>query len=216
MRSFLPVFFVYFMPAVCFLICDPSPSLQTFLRQLLTGYGFDPAAIKTTDNPHAAVEIASSHQPDFLVTDWFAKESMSGIGLHRQLTSANPGCQFALLAQGADATLAKEARDAGALFLLPKPFSADSARSEMARALDQLAANHPQVAQQVRARQMGAPPTRAFTVQLPALPKFKPGDRVVYKGQTEVVQHVILRRGEMVVQLRDVAGLIESIRIQLR
>jgi hypothetical protein len=48
------------------------------------------------------------------------------------------------------------------------------------------------------------------------LPKFKPGDRVNYRGQTEVVQHVILRRGEMVVQLRDIAGLIEPSRIQPR
>jgi hypothetical protein len=39
---------------------------------------------------------------------------------------------------------------------------------------------------------------------------------VVYRGQTEVVQHAILRRGEMVVQLRDVAGLIESSKIQPR
>jgi two-component system chemotaxis response regulator CheY len=190
--------------------------LQTFLQQVLTGYGFDAAAIKTTGNPHAAAEIAPSHKPDFLVTDWFAKESLSGIGLHRQLVSANPGCRFALMAQSAGATLAQEARDAGALFFLPKPFSADSARSEMARALDQLAANHPKVAKQVQSWQMGATATRAAMVQLPALPKFKPGDRVVYKGQTEVVQHVILRRGEMVVQLRDVAGLIESSKIQPR
>jgi hypothetical protein len=38
----------------------------------------------------------------------------------------------------------------------------------------------------------------------------------MYRGQTEVVQHVILRRGEMVVQLRDVPGLIESTKVQTR
>jgi CheY-like chemotaxis protein len=204
------------MSAVSFLICDPSPALQTFLQQQLAGYGFDAAAIKTTGNPQAATEISASLKPDFLITDWFAKDALSGIALYRLVAKSSPQCRFALLAQDVAPAHEEEAREAGALFLLAKPFSADSARAELGRALKQLAASHPGVAQLVRARQLGATPTRVTTLQLPALPKFKPGDRVMYRGQTEVVQHVILRRGEMVVQLRDVPGLIESTKVQTR
>ena len=72
------------MSAVSFLICDPSAALQTFFQQLIAGYGFDAAAIKATGNPHAASEMALSLKPDFLVPDWVAKESVTGIALHRQ------------------------------------------------------------------------------------------------------------------------------------
>ena len=204
------------MSAVSFLICDPSPALQTFFQQLIAGYGFDAAAIKTVSDPQAACEIAASLEPDFLVTDWFAKEAVSGIALYRQLLSINSECRFGLLAGGANPAHAQEARDAGALFLLPKPFSADNARTELARAVDQLASTHPGVVKQVHARHKEATQLWAANLKLPELPKFKPGDRVTYRGQTEVVQHVILRRGEMVVQLRDIAGLIEPSRIQPR
>jgi CheY-like chemotaxis protein len=204
------------MSAVSFLICDPSPALQTFFQKLIAGYGFEPAAIKTAGDPQAAVEMAASLKPDFLVTDWFAKESISGIALHRQLRALNSECRFGLLASSAGDQQAQEARTAGALFFLPKPFAADEARKELTRAVDQLATTHPGLVKQVQARDKEATQLWAANLQIPALPKFKPGDRVTYRGQAEVVHHVILRRGEMVVQLRDVPGLIESSKIQMR
>lgn len=205
------------MSAVSFLISDPSPALQTFLQQVLTGYGFDAAAIKTTGTPQAAAELAPSLKPDFLISDWFAKESLSGIALFRQIASIHPPCRFALLAQGSSPSHEQEAREAGALFLLAKPFSADSARAEIAHALEQLAALHPGIAQAIHAHH---PPSgaqaRSAKLQLPSLPQYKPGDRVLYRNQVETIQHVILRRGEMVVQLQGMSGLVESTKIQPR
>ena len=43
---------------------------------------------------------------------------------------------------------------------------------------------------------------------------FKPGDRVVYANRTESVKHVILRRGELVLQLDGIAGMIEATKVQ--
>lgn len=205
------------MSAVSFLISDPSPALQTFMQQVLSGYGFDAAAIKTTSSPQAAAEIAASLKPDFLITDWFAKEPLCGIDLYRAVVKTNPDCRFALMAQGSSPTQAQEANAAGALFLLPKPFTADAARSQLARALEQLAPLHPAIAQHVSTHaQHHAPaeaPGRPTRVQLPSLPQYKSGDRVRYKNRTESVKHVILRRGELVVQLQDVPGLIEATQI---
>lgn len=201
------------MSAVSFLICDPSPALQTFLQQLLIGYGFDSAAIKTTGNPQAAAEVAAALHPDLLITDWFAKESLSGIDLFRAIQKHNVQCRFALMAQGDSASQRQDAMSAGALFLLSKPFSADAARSEMAKALEQLAQLHPQIAQQVRAQQVVAQASRAAKLQLPSLPQFKPGDRVRYNQRVESIKYVILRRGELVVQLDGVLGLIEATKV---
>ncbi|MES2952013.1 MAG: response regulator [Pseudomonadota bacterium] len=206
------------MSAVSFLISDPSPALQKFTQQLLTGHGFDAASIKTTGDPHAAAEIAASLQPDFLLTDWFAKESLSGIALHRAIQKTKPACQFALLTQTSSATHKQEADEAGALFLLTKPFTADEMRAELGRALEQLAQLHPGIAQQLKSTSTStsAQRTRPIQVQLPSLPQFKPGDRVTYANRTEIVKYVILRRGELVVQLEGVPGMVEASTITRR
>ncbi len=202
------------MSAVSFLISDPSPALQKFVQQLLTGYGFDAAAIKTTDGPHAAVEIAQSLKPDFLLTDWFAKESLSGIALHQAVLKANPACRFALLSPTDSPSHRQEAAEAGALFFLTKPFTADAMRAALAKSLEQLADQHPAIAQHLPSATQPQP--RAVQVQLPRLPQFKPGDRVLYANRTESVKHVILRRGELVVQLEGIPGLVEASKISHR
>lgn len=202
------------MSAVSFLICDPSPALQTFSQQLLAAYGFDAASIKTTGNPQAAAEIAASLRPDLLLTDWFAKESLSGIALHRAILVSSPGCRLALLSHTHSPDQVDEARAADALFLLAKPFTADALRGEVAKALDLLARSHPEIAQRVSAHALAtAQPRAAAQIQLPRLPQYKPGDRVVYQNRTESVKHVILRRGELVVQLDGVPGMVEASKI---
>ncbi len=201
------------MSAVSFLISDPSPALQTFTQQLLTGYGFDAAAIKATGNPHAAVEVARSLQPDFLITDWFAKETLNGIALHQAIQKTSPGCYFALLSQATSPTHQQEADEAGALFLLAKPFTADAMRSAVRTALEQLAPLHPGIARKLTPL-VSQQPTRPVYVPPPSLPQFKPGDRVIYANRTESVKHVILRRGELVVQLDGIPGMVDASKIK--
>jgi DNA-binding NtrC family response regulator len=202
------------MSAVSFLICDPSPALQTFSQQLLASYGFDAASIKTAGNPQAATEIAASLHPDLLLTDWFAKESLSGIALYRAILASSPGCRLALLTRTHGPDQMDEAREAGALFLLAKPFTADALRGEVAKALDVLARTHPAIAQRVSAQALAtAQPRAAVQIQLPRLPQYKPGDRVLYQNRTESVKNVILRRGELVVQLDGVPGMVEASKI---
>ena len=200
------------MPAISFLIADPSPAVQTFIRKQLESYGFDGANIQTVATPQAAREAAAEIKPDFLLTDTFAREGMSGIGLHRAVQKHNPDCSFAML--GADLTPADEqdASEAGAYFLLAKPFTADLFRSALAKALAQLAQKHPQIAPQVTAQTTAA--AIAPKIVLPDLPKYKPGDQVSYKNRRETVKHVILRRGELMVYLHGEAGLIEASKLQ--
>ncbi len=201
------------MSAVSFLIADPSPALQTFTQQLLSGYGFDAAAIKTASSPQAAAEIAASLKPDVLITDWFAKESLNGIALYKTLLKDNPNCQLALLAQHSSPTHQQEADEAGALFLLEKPFTADAMRGAVRTALELLAPVHPGIASKLHI--LGSQkPTRPVYMPPPILPQFKPGDRVVYANRTESVKHVILRRGELVLQLDGVPGMVEATKVK--
>lgn len=200
------------MPAISFLIADPSQAVQTFVRQQLESYGFNASSIKTVATPQAAREVAADIKPDFLLTDTFAKEGMSGIGLHRAVQKHNPDCSFAMMGAALTAADQEAALETGAYFLLSKPFTADVFRDALATALAQLAQKHPQIAQQVMAQTRVSAP--APKIVLPTLPQYKPGDQVSYKNRRETVKHVILRRGELVVQLHGEAGLVEASKLQ--
>ena len=205
------------MSSASFLIADPSSALQTFLRLELQEFGFDSASIKTASTPDAALEVGLSHNPDLLITDWFAKEAMSGPDLYLQVVQVAPMCRLALMAQGVTPEQEQQAQAEDAVFLLPKPFSAETARKALKQGLETLAKDHPAIAQQLQARQRGgalAATHQPPQIVMPKLHHYKPGDAVVYRNRTERVQHVILRRGEMVIQLQGVPGMIEADRVQ--
>ena len=196
----------------CFLIVDPSPAVLTFIRKFLEGYGLGPASVKTASSPMAAVEAATGVQVDFLLTDWFPKDFMTGIALHETILAHSAHCKLALLSQTMSPTHELEAKQAGAMFLLGKPFTADDLRAELIRALEKLGKSQlkpePSTSAPASARD------RVMNIRVPALPQYKPGDQVSYLNRRETVQHVILRRGEMVIQLLGHSGLVESTKIR--
>jgi CheY-like chemotaxis protein len=191
------------MSATRFLVADSSPAIQTFLRQLLEGYGFEPGSIKTASTPQAAVEFAAGHPPDLLLTDSFPKESLSGLALHQTLLSHNPQCQLGFMAAGMDATLQEQAESAGALFVLAKPFTAPDIRTAVAEALEALSIHHPHVASKLR-------PQAPIRLSVPLPPRIQAGDAVIYQGRYETVKNVILRQGELVVHLQGTPGMVPA------
>ena len=199
------------MPVIRFLIADPSQAVQTFIQQQLAVYSFPEAIVRTVATPQAARESAAETNPDFLFTDTFAKEGMSGIGLHKAVQKYNPQCSFAMVGASITADDHEEAAEAGAYFLLAKPFTADAFRKALAKAMAQLAQTHTQIAQHVISQSMGATSAK---IVMPDLPHYKPGDSVSYQNRRETVMHVILRRGELVVQLHGMAGLVDAAKLQ--
>lgn len=199
------------MSAIRFLIVDGSPSLHTFMQQLLTGYGFDAANIKCVSDPVAALEVAKELQPDFLLTDWFPKESLQGIELFQRIAQINPECRFAILSTDASNNNRQLAQDAGAVFLQKKPCTAQELRLALANAMELLAVENPKMSAHVSARRNAHASTVAAAAPISInLPKFEVGEQVVFRGRRESVKYVILRRGELVVQLNGHSGLIPA------
>jgi CheY-like chemotaxis protein len=194
-----------FMSAIRFLVADNSTAIQTFLRQLLEGYGFEPSSIKTTHTPQAALEVAAEHQPHLLLTDCYSKELVSGFSLHQSLQKLNPQCRFGLMSAHMGPTMAEQAQRAGALFQLAKPFTAADIKAAVAKAMEHMAQLHPEVAHKLQ-------PVAARPV-LPTLPKFQAGDAVLYQGRYETVKDVIFRQGELVVHLQGTPGMVPATKI---
>lgn len=201
------------MSAIRFLIVDASPSLHTFMQQLLMDYGFESGGIKCVSGPVAALEVANELQPDFLLTDWFAKESLQGIELHQKIQAINPECRFAMLSADASNNNRQLAQEAGAIFLMQKPCSAQELRLALANAMELLAAESPKMSTHLKARRNASIAARAPALAA-KLPKFEAGEQVLYRGRPSSVKYVILRRGELVVALNGTPGLIHASEVQ--
>ena len=202
------------MSVIRFLIADGSQGLHNFMQQWLTGYGFEASGIRCTTDPHAALEIAAELQPDFLLTDWFPKESMDGIRLHKQILQRNPTCRFAMLSADTSDHNRQIAQNAGAIFLMKKPCTAPELRSALTNALELLAVESPKMAAHVQRRNAAAAHAKAASQMAISVPKFEVGEQVLYQGRSESVKYVILRRGELVVQLRGHSGLVPATHVQ--
>lgn len=202
------------MSDIGFLVVDPSKAIQTFMRQTLVGYGFQATGIKTASTPEEAQGLVARDHVDFLLSDWFEGAPLNGIGLYQHLRESSHDCRFALLSAKVDPDRQKEASDAGSLFLLGKPFTADQLRAELIRTLEKLAKTHLKLVRHVNASPLQQAPQRALHVPDVHLPHFKQGDMVRYKDRRETVAYVILRHGELVVQLKGIPGLIDSHKIQ--
>lgn len=199
------------MSVIRFLIADPSPSLHTFMRQLLTSYGFEASGIDCASTPQDALRAAQQNPPDFVLTDWFQKENLQGIALFQQIQTLQPRCRFAMLSTDDSAGARELAQDAGAVFLLKKPCTAQELRGALGNAMELLSVEEPRMAAHVRARH----PQESAAAQLAAkVPKFEAGERVMYRGRPASIKYVILRRGELVVQLQGSSGLIPATQIQ--
>ncbi len=200
------------MSCIHHLIVDPSAPVQAFIRRALESYGFEPASIRTASTPQAALEIAAEIKPDFLLTDWFAKDALNGIALHEAVVHHNPTCALALMASAPGPQHEVDAAMAGAFFVLSKPFTAEQFKAVLANAMVTLAKQHPEVAQKVATHTGGA--VRVPKITMSDIPQYKPGDQVSYQNRRETVKHVILRRGELMVQLEGVSGLVEAFKIK--
>ncbi|MBB2487134.1 response regulator [Mitsuaria sp. WAJ17] len=205
-----------------FLVVDPLAGVQNFARQLLESYGFPADSIRCCSRPDEALALLPGFRPQFLICDWFPKEALSGIALHRQICQQVPDCRLALLSFETGPEQQAQAQAAGARFLLKKPFTAQELKTTLRQALERLAQERPDLHQRLQ-RVMGSPqvmqrvsPPIAMPV-IPSLPKeppLKPGDRVRLGGSTEVVDTVVIRHGELVVQLKNKSGLIPADKLQ--
>lgn len=205
------------MPALRFLVADPSRALQTFMQKTLAEHGFEPQGIRCIDSPHAALPAAQELKPDFLLTDWFADSELTGIELHKKICAINANCRFALLSNPLSTERARAAEGAGALFVLGKPCSAQELRGALGKAIATLAPNHsnlPGYARLAPGTDVKEKIALANRVVAKELPKLSVGQQVMYRGRRDKVKYVILRRGEMVVQLHNHPDLIHASEVQ--
>jgi len=203
-----------------FLIVDPIPAVQNFASQLLESYGFAGDTIRCCADTQTALTQGLELKPDFLVTDWFAKATLSGIALHQRLREVSPQCRLALLSYEVTPEHEAQARTAGSRFLLRKPFTATELSTTLKNALVQLNKERPDLAQRFHAP--SSTPggkdrdIKPINMPMPVLQTFKPGDKVVHREKPETIQYVVISHGELAVQFQGRAGLVPAREVRLK
>jgi len=201
------------------MVVDGLPPVRDFTRHLLQGMGFDPVRLRCCANPEAALAQAVDCPPQLLITDGFHNLTTNWKQLHEQLSMIAPDCQLAIMSSVMNDDLQAQAEAAGALFLIKKPFTAVELKTALQNGLQKLAKQRPDLASRLQSRAPAVAAPAAMRRPAPAIvappqPVLRPGDKVRYENKTEVVDAVVIRQGELVVQLKNKAGLVPVSKLQ--
>jgi two-component system chemotaxis response regulator CheY len=108
------------------LIADDSRVMRQIVIRTLRQAGYDWDVREAADGAQA-LEAIRADEPDVVLSDWNMPE-MSGIELLRALRAEGFGTPFGFVTSEGSAEMRDTAEAAGALFLIAKPFTADTFR----------------------------------------------------------------------------------------
>ena len=104
-----------------FLIVDDSPAMQTIVRRSLDKAGYKDNEYQTAGDGLEALEIIRNWEPDLVITDWHMP-NMSGLELLKEIQNQMLDLKVGLVTTETSPKRILEARQAGASFVLHKPF----------------------------------------------------------------------------------------------
>jgi two-component system chemotaxis response regulator CheY len=109
------------------LIADDSRVMRQIIIRTLRQAGFSGHDLVEAVNGRAALELALAEEPDFILSDWNMPE-MTGVEFLVALRASGGQTPFGFVTSEATIVMREAAAAAGALFLITKPFTADTFR----------------------------------------------------------------------------------------
>ena len=110
------------------LVIEDSKAMRMIILRTLRQAGYTQHAVGEASNATEALQIMQKWVPDLILCDW-NMPGMTGIQLLEKLRIARCQIKFGFITSELMPHLRKWATDAGALFVLPKPFSVDDIRA---------------------------------------------------------------------------------------
>lgn len=106
------------------LIVDDSRAMRTIIFRVLRQAGFGDTLIEAV-NGQDALKMIQAENPDLILSDWNMPE-MTGIELLEELTKQGKKIKFGFVTLEVGPEMRRRAMDAGALFFIVKPFTAET------------------------------------------------------------------------------------------
>jgi two-component system chemotaxis response regulator CheY len=107
------------------LIVDDSKAMRTIVIRTLRQAGYGDHTLLEAPNGAEALKMIQADPPDLVLSDWNMPD-MSGIELLENLNRRKTRVRFGFVTSEGSPDMRRRALDAGALFLIVKPFTAES------------------------------------------------------------------------------------------
>jgi len=107
------------------LIADDSRVMRQIVIRTLRQAGYDDHDIVEAEDGRDAYDKVKAENPDLVLSDW-NMPNMTGIECLQALRSSGSGVPFGFVTSEGSAEMREKAADAGALFLIAKPFNEDT------------------------------------------------------------------------------------------
>lgn len=107
------------------LIADDSRVMRQIVTRTLRQAGYEGHELVEAENGRELFTAATTHEPDLVLSDWNMPE-MNGLEALRAVRAAGLNMPFGFVTTEGTPEMRKMAEDAGALFLITKPFTAES------------------------------------------------------------------------------------------
>jgi two-component system chemotaxis response regulator CheY len=112
------------------LIVDDSKAMRMIVTRTLRQAGFgDHTIVEACDGAEGLAAVASE-QPDLVLSDWNMPE-VTGIEFLRSLRASGNDVRFGFVTSESTDAMRAAAAEAGALFLIGKPFTAETFAEEL-------------------------------------------------------------------------------------
>lgn len=107
------------------LVVDDSKAMRLIVKRTLRQAGFGDHTVKEASNGLEALDIVDEWVPDLILSDWNMPE-MNGIELLQKLNGDGSKVKFGFVTSEGTGEMRRKAAEEGALFLIAKPFKADT------------------------------------------------------------------------------------------
>lgn len=104
------------------LIVDDSKAMRMIVIRTLKQAGFSGFTTLEAENGAQALQVIEKDKPDLVLSDWNMPE-MKGIDLLKKLRESGNFTRLGFITSESGPEIAKEAEDAGAAFIVTKPFT---------------------------------------------------------------------------------------------
>ena len=112
------------------LVADDSRVMRQIVIRTLRQAGYDDHDIVEAEDGAQCLEKVGSEQPDLVLSDW-NMPNMSGIECLQALRASGSTVPFGFVTSEGSAEMRDKAADAGALFLIAKPFTEETFRDAL-------------------------------------------------------------------------------------
>ncbi len=115
------------------LVVDDSKAMRSIVMRAVRQAGFDATFVEATNGVEALKAIRAS-PPTLVMADWNMPE-MTGIELLQKLRAEGNGVKMGFVTSESDPSMRDLAFQAGALFMLTKPFTPDAIKAVLSPVL---------------------------------------------------------------------------------